>query len=67
MKKWIQHTSPWLFEDGQDPTLAALQAQIVEGQKLNAELMMKLAEEKLKCAAVTKRNDVKAFDAETDA
>ena len=66
MKKWIQHTSPWLFEEGQDPTLAALQAQIAEGQKLNADLMMKLAEEKLKVRGRDERRDIEAFRADTE-
>jgi hypothetical protein len=65
VQKWIKHTSPWLFDDGQDPNLAALQQQIVEGQQLNSELMMKLAEEKLKVRGRDERNDVKSFDAET--
>jgi len=66
MKKWIQHTSPWLFEDGQDPTLAAMQAQIAEGQKLNGELIFKLAEEKLKVRGRDEKRDIEAFGAETD-
>ena len=65
VKKWIKHTSPWLFDDGQDPNLAALQAQIVEGQKLNSELIIKLADEKLKVRGRDERNDIKSFDAET--
>lgn len=66
MKKWIQHTSPWLFEDGQDPTLAALQAQINEGQKLNAELITKLADEKLKVRGRDEKRDIEAYAAETN-
>jgi hypothetical protein len=65
VQKWIKHTSPWLFDDGQDPNLAAMQAQIAEGQKLNSELMMKLADEKLKVRGRDERNEVKSFDAET--
>ena len=65
MQKWIKHTSPWLFEEGDNPTLAALQQQIAEGEKLNAELMFKLADEKLKVRGRDERNDIKAFEAET--
>lgn len=66
VKKWIKHTSPWLFEDGQDPTLAAMQAQIVEGQKLNGELITKLADLNLKLRGRDEKRDIDAFKAETD-
>jgi hypothetical protein len=66
MQKWIKHTSPWLFDDGDNPTLAAMQAQFAEAQQLNSELMMKLAEEKLKVRGRDERNDIKAFEAETN-
>jgi len=66
VKKWIKHTSPWLFDDGDNPTLAALQAQIAEGEKLNSELMFKLAEEKLKVRGRDERRDIEAFRSETE-
>lgn len=66
VKKWIKHTSPWLFDDGQDPNLTALQMQIEEGRKLNAELMFKLADEKLKSKGYNEKRDIDAFKAETD-
>lgn len=65
VQKWIKHTSPWLFDDGQDPNLAALQAQIAEGHKLNAELMFKLADEKLKSKGYSEKRDIQAYDSET--
>lgn len=65
MQKFIKHTSPWLFDDGDNPTLTALQAQFEEVQKLNSELMFKLAEEKLKVRGRDERNDIKAFEADT--
>jgi portal protein len=65
MQKFIKHTSPWLFDDGDNPQLAALQQQFEEVQKLNSELLFKLAEEKLKVRGRDERNDIKAFEADT--
>jgi CRISPR/Cas system-associated protein endoribonuclease Cas2 len=66
VKKWIKHSSPWLFDDGQDPNLASLQVQIAEGQKLNSELMIKLADEKLKVRGYSEKRDIDAYGKETD-
>jgi hypothetical protein len=65
VKKWIKHASPWLFDDGQDPNLAAMQAQIAEGQKLNAELITKMADLNLRLRARDEKRDVDASNAET--
>lgn len=66
VQKWIKHTSPWLFDDGTDPNMAALQAQINEVQKLNGELMFKLADEKLKSRGRDEKRDIDAFKADTE-
>jgi hypothetical protein len=65
VKKWIKHASPWLFDDGQDPNLAAMQAQIAEGQKLNAELITKMADLNLRLRARDEKRDIDASNAET--
>jgi len=66
IQKWIKHTSPWLFDDGQNPQLAEMQNQINEGIKLNAELMTKLADEKLKVRGRDEKRDIDAFKAESE-
>lgn len=66
LKANIKHDKPWLFDDGQNPAMAAIQAQLMEGQKLNAELMTKLSDMQLKLRGRDEKRDVDAFRAETD-
>lgn len=66
VKKWIKHASPWLFDDGESPQLTLLQQQITEGQKLNGELVLKLADYELKLRGRAEKRDIDAFGAETD-
>jgi hypothetical protein len=66
VKKSIKHASPWLFDDGDNPTLAAMQSQLVEQQKLNGELIAKVADLTLKLRGRDEKRDVDAFRAETE-
>jgi hypothetical protein len=66
VKRWIKHNSPYLFEDGDNPTLTALQQQLAEGQKLNADLMTKLADMQIRLRGRDERRDVDAYRAETE-
>lgn len=65
VKKWIKHTSPWLFDEGDNPTLAAMQAQIQEGNKLNADLITKLADMTLRLRGRDEKRDIDAFNADS--
>lgn len=66
LQKEIKATKPHLFDDNAEPQLQALQQQMQRLTALNGELMTKLADEKLKVRGRDERNDIKAFDAETN-
>jgi hypothetical protein len=66
LKKEIQETKPYLFNEDAGPQLLALKQQNQKLVALNAELMTKLADEKLKVRGRDERNDIKAFDSETN-
>jgi hypothetical protein len=66
LKANIKHDKPWLFDDGANPALQALQAQMAEAQKLNAELLTKLADMQIKLRGRDERHDIDAFKAESE-
>lgn len=66
MKKEIQATKPYLFDDSKNPGLAAMQEQLQKLQALNAELMTKLAEMNLKLKGKEEKRDIEAYNAETN-
>jgi hypothetical protein len=65
LKANIKHDKPWLFDGGNDPTLTAMQTQLQQLTKLNADLMTKLADMQIKIRGRDERRDVDAFNAET--
>lgn len=66
LQKEIKATKPYLFDDGADPQLAALQEQIKTLLADNSALMTKLADAMLKIRGRDERRDIEAFKAETD-
>lgn len=66
LKANIKHDKPWLFDDGQNPTLMALQTQFAAAQKLNGELLTKLADMQIKLRGRDERHDIDAFKAESE-
>jgi len=65
LKKEIQATKPYLFDDEQNPGAAAMQMQVQKLQALNTELMQKLAEMTIKMRGREEKRDIEAFNAET--
>ncbi len=65
MKKWIKATKPYLFDDEANPQTVELQTQMQKLVALNAELVTKLADEKLKVRGRDEKRDIEAFNAET--
>jgi hypothetical protein len=66
LKKEIKATKPYLFDDNLDPQLAAVTEQNKRLTALNAELMTKLADEKLKIRGRDEKRDIEAYGKETD-
>lgn len=66
LQREIKATKPYLFDENADPQMTAMQQQMQKLTVLNADLMTKLADEKLKVRGRDERNDIKAFDAETN-
>lgn len=66
LQKEIKAQKPYLFDDKSDPQMAAMQQQVQKLTALNGELMTKLADEKLKVRGRDERNDIKAFEADTN-
>jgi hypothetical protein len=66
LKANIKHDKPWLFDDGSNPTLQALQTQFAAAQKLNGELLTKLADMQIKLRGRDERRDIDAFKAESE-
>jgi hypothetical protein len=66
LKANIKHDKPWLFDDTSNPELQALQAQLMAAQKINAELITKLADMQIKLRGRDERHDIDAFRAETE-
>jgi hypothetical protein len=66
LKKEIKATKPYLFDENADPGIAKLNQQLQALGKLNGELMTKLADMQLKIRGRDERNDIKAFDADTN-
>jgi hypothetical protein len=62
----IKQAKPWLFDEGQNPQFQALQQQITEAQKLNTELLTKLADMQIKLRGRDERHDIDAFKAESE-
>src|SRR5258707_6012402 len=65
LKKEIKATKPYLFDDKLEPQMAALQEQNKRLIALNAEMMQKLAEEKLKIRGRDEKRDIEAYNADT--
>ena len=65
LQKEIKQLKPYLFDDVQSPQLIQLQQENARLVALHADLIAKLANEKLKGTAREERNDVKAYDADT--
>lgn len=66
LKKEIKATKPYLFDDAAEPQLLALQEQNKKLVALNAELMTKLADERLKLRGRDEKRDIDALNAETN-
>jgi Phage P22-like portal protein len=66
LQKEIKATKPYLFDDNQDPQLAALMEQNKNLLSINSDLITKLAEEKLKIRGRDERRDIEAFKAQTE-
>lgn len=64
-RKEIKATKPYLFDDNLDPQITALQQQNKNLVSLNAELMTKLADEKIKVRGRDEKRDIEAFNADT--
>jgi hypothetical protein len=65
MKKEIKASKPYLFDDGTEPQLVAMQQQVQKLTALNAELMHTLAMKEIALKGKDERRDVDAFNAET--
>ena len=65
LKKEIKATKPYLFDENADPGLIALQQQMQKLTALNAELVTKLADERLKIRGRDELRDIESFNAET--
>lgn len=65
LQKEIKATKPYLFDENLDPQIAAVKQQNQRLTALNAELMSKLADEKLKSKGYNEKRDIQAFEAET--
>jgi hypothetical protein len=65
-QKELKATKPYLFDEAQDPQLAALKQQNQQLIAINSELMTKLADEKLKVRGKDERRDIEAFKAQSD-
>ena len=65
LKKEIKATKAYLFDDNAEPQLIALQTQVQRLTALNADLVTKLADEKLKVRGRDEKRDVEAYNAET--
>jgi hypothetical protein len=65
LKKEIKATKPYLFDENAEPQLIALQQQMQRLTALNAELMTKLADEKLKIRGRDEKRDIEAQNADT--
>lgn len=66
LKREIKATKPYLFDDAAEPQLMALQEQNKKLVALNAELMTKLADERLKLRGRDEKRDIDAFKAESE-
>lgn len=66
LRRQIQHMQPWLFSDQLPPGVVQLQAELSQVQKLNADLMQKLAQMQISIKGKDERRDIEASRAETD-
>lgn len=64
--KEIKATKPYLFDDGAEPQMQALQQQNQRLVALNSELMTKLADKGIVLRGRDEKRDVEAFRADTD-
>jgi len=65
LQKELKATKPYLFDDKLDPQMQALQQQNKNLVQLNAELMTKLADEKIKVRGRDEKRDIESFNADT--
>lgn len=65
LKKEIQATKPYLFDDKVEPQMVALQEQMKRLTGLNAELMHKLSMKDIALKGRDEKRDIEAFNAET--
>jgi hypothetical protein len=66
LQREIKASKPYLFDTEAEPQLIAAQEQNKRLTALNAELITKLADEKLKSKGYNEKRDIDAFKAETD-
>lgn len=65
LRKEIQATKPYLFDDNAEPQLMALKQQNQRLVALNSEIMQKLAVKDLQVRGRDEKRDIQAFEAET--
>lgn len=65
LRKEIEATKPYLFDDEKSPGIVAAQQQVQQLMKLNGELMSKIAEMQLKLRGREEKRDIDASNAET--
>lgn len=65
MRKEIQATKPYLFDEGENPGVAAAQQQLQKLTQLNGELVTKLADMQLRLRGKEELRDIEAFKADT--
>jgi hypothetical protein len=66
LKKEIQATKPYLFDDNREPQMMALQQQMQRLTSLNSELMQKLALKEIALKGKDEKRDIEASRADTD-
>ena len=66
IQKEIKATKPYLFDEGESPALAEMQAQIQKLTALNTELVQKMAISELKHKGYSEKRDIDAFRADTE-
>ncbi len=65
IERELRATKPYLFDDVPPPAMQALQEQLKKAEALAADLVAKLADEKLKSKGYSEKRDIQAFDSET--
>jgi hypothetical protein len=65
LKKEIKATKPYLFDENAEPQLVQAQQQIQRLTQIVSDLMLKLADEKLRSRGKDELRDVESFNADT--